>query len=182
MWLVVVLLVVLVLGLIRKVAALEAVAAGDRREPGAERVGGPSLGSPAPSLTAHPELTTMPATRHGRVLLFLNSSCSACRRLADELRMHDRAVFTSGLDVGGVELVLVTDRDGRAAFAGLNVDVIVVQAGGELSCAWSVPGTPFAVAVDHDGIVRASAFTNTATRLGELSRALRTSIDATAVA
>jgi hypothetical protein len=45
-----------------------------------------------------------------------------------------------------------------------------------------VPGTPFAVAVDQNGIVRSSAFTNTATKLADLSRALLASIEATAVA
>lgn len=170
LWLVVLLLVVLVLGLVRKVAALEADLNRGEREP--SYLGGPPLGLRAPSVTGHRELASLPDTERGRVVLFLSSSCGACQRLAGELRNLDRTMNTSGWTPRDVELVLVTDANGRDAYADIDVDAMVVQSGGELSRAWSVPGTPFAIAVDSDGVVRASAFAGTRAKLHELSRAL----------
>lgn len=175
LWLVVLLLVVLVLGLIRRVAVLEAGLAWDQREPG--YVGGPPVGAPAPSVAACRELASAPDTGDGRVVLFLTSSCGVCRRLAGELRTEDRTATTSEWSARDFELVLVTDPNGRDAYADLDADAMVVQTTGELSRAWSVPGTPFAVAMDRDGVVRASGFAGTRAKLDELRRALPASAD-----
>lgn len=174
LWLVVLLLVVLVLGLIRKVTALEADLNRGEREP--SHVGGPPLGVRAPPVTGHRELASLPDTERGRVVLFLNSSCGACRRLAGDLRTADRTATTSGWDERDFDLVVVTDPNGCDAYADLDADAMVVQTGGELSRAWSVPGTPFAVAVDTGGVVRGSAFAGTRAKLDQLSRVLPASV------
>ncbi len=171
LWVVVLLLVVLMLGLIRKVATLEARLALGEHEP--SYVGGPGLGAPAPSVAGRRELTGAPDSEHGRVVLFLSSSCGACRRLAGELRPEDRQTAPSTWAAREFELVVVTDPNGRQIYADLDVDAMVVQTGGELSRAWSVPATPFAVAVDSKGVVRGSAFASTRGKLDELIRALK---------
>lgn len=175
LWLVVLLLVVLMLGLVRKVAALEAAQVpGDRKS---SQVGGPPVGTPAPPVAAHQAvLTSTPDIGHGRVVLFLSSSCGACRRLAGELRTEDRAAAASDRPARDFELVVVTDPNGRDIYTDLDVDAVVVQIGGEMTRAWSVPGTPFAVAVDDNGMVRASAFASTRAKLHELGRAVAANI------
>jgi hypothetical protein len=117
-------------------------------------------------------MAATPRTERGQLVLFLNSSCGACQRLGGELRTADRTATASGWAPRDFELVLVTDANGRDVYADLDADAMVVQSGDELSRAWSVPGTPFAVAVDNDGVVRGSAFAGTRAKLHELSRAL----------
>jgi hypothetical protein len=171
LWLMVITLAVLVLGLINRVGQLERSA---RAQPEARRsFGGPQPGMPLPVVPRHERLAAASGTASKRLILFLSSSCGPCTRLATDLRAAatDEAVDT--LPLAGLELLLVTDRDGVEVFGDLPVSELVVQPDGELTRAWDVPGTPFAVSVDETGVVRASGFASTLVRLNEIADVLK---------
>jgi thiol-disulfide isomerase/thioredoxin len=167
LWAVVLLLVVLVLGLIRKVGMLQL--AQDVPSEVAPSSGGPLSGKPAPGVPGFSQLTSAWDTSRSRVVLFLSSSCGPCRKLAGQLGevAGDRYMVLPPRE--DVDLVVVTDPGGVELFDSLGAAQILVQSASEVSRAWSVPGTPFAVAIDAAGVVRRSAFANTADQIRELA-------------
>jgi hypothetical protein len=171
LWLMVVALAVLVLGLISRVGQLErsALAKPEARRP----VGGPQPGSRLPVVPRHERLAAPSGNASERLILFLSSSCGPCTRLADELRAAAIDEAMDALAPAGPALLVVTDRDGVEVFGDLAVSELVVQPDGELTLAWDVPGTPFAVAVDETGVVRASGFASTLARFNELADSLK---------
>ena len=107
-----------------------------------------------------------------RLFLVLSSTCGPCRKLADELRGGWRA----GDIVDELELVLITDPDGMASYADLGASDIVAQTAGQVSRAWGVPGTPFAVAVDESRLISASGFARTLAGLREMAETLEAGV------
>lgn len=168
LWLMVMALAVLVLGLISRVGQLErsTLAQSEVRQ----SVRGPQPGTQLPVVAGHEQLAAATASR--RLILFLSSSCGPCTRLATDLRTAAMDGGVDALSPAGVELLLVTDLDGGEVFGDIVVSELVVQSDGELTTAWDVPGTPFAVAVDEAGLVRASGFASTLVRLKELADVL----------
>jgi hypothetical protein len=163
LWLVVALLVVLVLGLIRRVGQLESAgSAGDRTGPAGT---GPVSGSPPPIVRGYEHLATVSDDAAARVVLFLSSSCMTCRRLGGELTLALADDDPRGLFFTDIELVLVTDPEGASALAEVGASQLVTDSDGELRRNWSIPGTPFAVVIDETGVIRASGFTSTLARL-----------------
>lgn len=153
-------LAVIVLGLLRQVTPALARAAGP--DPLAM---GPAKGKPLPHFAAAGAdgIMITDAQLRGRpaVLLFLSQGCGPCEVLAQEMR---------GTDLGRLagRLIVVTGSgsDALGIPAGLT---ILTEQDKQVSDALSVSGTPFAIAVDPDGIVRATGIPNTVGQLEELA-------------
>lgn len=170
-WLVVVLLAVVVLGLIGRVNQLEAAATREAPAPVARL----TPGDPLPVVRGFENLTAAAETRGTkRLILFLNSTCGPCRKLADEIK-GDTSDEEAPLP-GHVELILVTDRDGDISFADLGASDIVTQTASEVTRAWGIPGTPFAVAVDEAGTISATGFAGTPNTLREIAKTLEPAV------
>jgi hypothetical protein len=176
LWLMVIALAVLVLGLINRVGRLERAAstqAGLADPEVRAPARGPQLGMRLPVVSGHERLVT-PSASAKRLILFLSSSCGPCKRLAADLKAA--VGIGDGEDAAtpaGVELVVVTDRAGVELFGDLAASELVAQSEGELSSAWNVPGTPFAIALDDHDVVRASGFASKLTHLNDLAGVLR---------
>jgi hypothetical protein len=170
LWLMVISLAVLVLGLINRVGQLERSATA---QPEARRVvRGPQPGARLPVVSRHEHLAAGTGTASKRLLLFLSSSCGPCTRLASDLRAAATDERVQALPPPGIELLVVTDLGGAEVFGDLAISELVVQPDGELTSAWDVPGTPFAVLVDETGVVRASGFASTLAHLNDLANVL----------
>lgn len=164
----VIVLMVIVLGLMRQVAPLlERLAAG--QDIGRMvRDQGPAVGSVLPEFTAQgPDGEVSWAELRGRplVLLFLSPGCGPCQRLATEIGQ-------SGLgDLAG-QLVVLTGQDGRRTL-GLPAGVTVLtERVREVSDRLGVVGSPYAVAVDPDGVVRATRSPNYLREVSDLAAQL----------
>ena len=163
LWLVVVFLAVILLGLIRRVNDLEDAA----RRAALPRVPRLVTGRQLPDSE---NLTVAEWRGRKLLLLFLSSGCGSCQRLADELRAAKCDEEPSPL--GELRLVLITDPGGATRFAGLGASDIVTQTSSELTRAWGIPGTPYAVALDEDGVVGAIGFAGTRTALRKIATTL----------
>jgi hypothetical protein len=165
LWAVVIGLVLVVLGVIRQLTPiLERIASGQAQA--VRPAQGPPIGEPLPEFTgrgSNGETVAAADLRDGPgLLLFLHSSCGPCRILADEL---------STADLGGLaaELTVVTDPGDMGNLmlpAGLRV---VLQSDDEISEALGVRVTPFAIALDGRGTVRAKRAVNTLAQLTRLA-------------
>jgi hypothetical protein len=147
-WAVTVGLVVVVFGLGRRVRILET----SMRSPirfGNLLSSAPAIGSKLPSVPGY-EGIGQPTLGAGRILLFLTSGCSPCRRLGEQLASLSPQQARA---LDGVDVVVVTDEQGLSVYESEQVRV-VAQRDGELSAHFGVRATPFAIAVDKDGTVR----------------------------
>jgi hypothetical protein len=158
----VVVLAVILLGLIRQVTpVLEQAAAVIRTTPAIESQG-PPVGHRIPEFTASgPDGVITAEQLRGRpsVLLFLSVGCGPCEQLAAQLRDADPGDLTG-------QLVVVTGPDGPRELklpAGLR---ILTEQSREISNPLSVIATPFAIALDPEGVVTAARVTNTLEQLG----------------
>lgn len=150
LWAVVVALAIVLLGILRQaVPALERATAVLSTTAGAgSMVLGPGAGTRLP-LALLGDIGAE-ATGHSRsVLLFMTPGCGPCKSLAEEMSRTD----LSGM---AARLLVITGPDGRAEL-GIPGDVpIVPERGREISEPFSVSATPFAIAVDREGIVQAA--------------------------
>jgi hypothetical protein len=151
LWFAVALLLVMVLGLSRRVRELGEAGDEDRvrLEPADEVALGPRLGS---TIDLVPMASPTAAGGHGRdrVVLFLNSSCGASHMFGDELL----AAGEDGFVMVGSDLVLVTDELGAEFYRGLGADEIIVQPANEISRQLGIIATPYGMAIDASGVVR----------------------------
>lgn len=172
LWLIVVMVAVIVLGLIRRVNQLEVASTPTRKgsAPEARLVPGDQL----PAVPGFDDLAPAEWRGRKRIVLFLSSTCGPCRQLAAELRDSSRG-GDSPLS-SGVELILVTDPDGRTSFADLGASATFVQSRSRLSAAWGIPGTPFALAVDGSGTITGAGFVRTRSGLIEVAGSLQTTV------
>lgn len=164
LWLVVVLLVILVTGLIRRINDLEA------REPhaaGRERLG-PKAGYQPPAVRGHDRLVEIAEGLRGRIVLFLGSSSDRSTAVTRALlqHLHDQTGDPEA------DLVLVLEGGGIDGLTELQAAAPVVEDGRELALAWEIPGTPFAVLIDCDGLVRMGTFVQDAADVLSLARLL----------
>jgi hypothetical protein len=157
----VVVLAVIMLGLFRQITpVLEQAAAAVRVVPAIESQG-PPVGRRIPDFTASGADGVITAEKlRGRpsVLLFLSVGCGPCEQLAAQLRGADLGDLTG-------QLVVVTGSDGPHELrlpAGLR---ILTEQNREISDPLSVIGTPFAIALDPEGIVSATRVINTLEQL-----------------
>lgn len=86
-----------------------------------------------------------------QLLLFVSPGCPVCREVLPSLRVAAR--------VGGMRPVVVSEADDpREVLPHVNGAPVVL--GAEVTRAYSVPGTPYAVALDRLGVVRAKGTIN----------------------
>jgi hypothetical protein len=57
-------------------------------------------------------------------------------------------------------VVLVAGRQDIEGLAHLAAVALLIESGREIEAAWNIPGVPFAVAIDPNGIVRSATFTS----------------------
>jgi hypothetical protein len=155
LWAVVLLLLLLVLGLIRQVALLKTPASGSQAPPKSRGYAGVFPARNVAWVRSSAEGTD---SRRARILVFLSSGCGACRRVASEFGDGDQRERARRPAWDAIDLIVVTDAQGSQQFASLRPTEVLIQATGEVSHAWDVPGTPFAVAIDVEGVVRDSGF------------------------
>jgi thiol-disulfide isomerase/thioredoxin len=149
LWVTVVGLIVLVLGVSQRLAAVEA--AGPGGPPLAELAGGPAVGTSLGLLPAYQAVRNAVAEAPA-VLLFLSPTCGPCRQIAREM---DAAERPAG---GPARIVVVTDEREPEAFQARGVvDTVVSDPETALQTALSIRATPFGIAVDGEGVVRRTA-------------------------
>jgi methylamine dehydrogenase accessory protein MauD len=154
LWGLVVILVALVVALARQVGVLH-LRLGPRGALEADDEG-PPLGQ-APPATSVADLTGTSVTVGGpgepQLVLFVSPSCPICHEVLPGLRPAAR--------MGGLAPIVVVDAEVADAdpYRGRDVGAPVVAAP-ELASAYDVPGTPYLVALDHLGVVRAKGTVN----------------------
>lgn len=165
LWAVVLVLVVLVLGLSRRVERMQ-----QDLTPSGGAAGfpaGPAVGERLPTSDQYRELLRSRETKQPRLLLFMHADCLACRGLADEI---DATRGTDGQHVlGGGNVTLVTDEDGATIFDRLGIRQAVVEDYQSFKRALGVPGTPYAVALDAAERVKVARFVPNVARLRDVA-------------
>jgi hypothetical protein len=171
LWLAVVVLAVLVIGLMRQVtSALEQAAATARPETPESLVLGPRVGSALTPFTATDTsgetideqwLRGEPA-----LLLFLHSGCVPCQQIAGDMGQAD-------LDAMPGRLIIVTDPDGPRALGLPSSLHTLVESARQVSDALMIKATPYAVAVDPDGVVRGAGVAGSMERLAAIAEQAR---------
>ena len=154
LWLLVVVLVVIVIALARQIGTLY-LRIGPRGalEMDAE---GPALGSAAPQI----DLTALDGAKvrvggggRAQLLLFISPGCHICEQVLPGV---------GALRQLGVEPVIVTDNDAEETalvYGRKRLEAPIVPGIGVTS-SYEIPGTPFVVIVDSDGLVKAKGTVN----------------------
>jgi len=154
LWLVVLAETLLVLGLSKRLTALESTRPGDVEASSGKmgvlpvgtrlpRIPSDRLGIPSPNVAVRCS-----------VVLFLSPGCAPCLKLVELLRNHDL-----GRNVADdFELVVVSNQTGTEQFS--HVGRTVVDPAGGLAKSLGVPGTPFGMAIDSEGVIRQVAIPN----------------------
>lgn len=159
----VVALAIVVLGLLRQVTPVLERAAAGATGPDHHMLG-PAIGSVLPHFAARGdggEVTDEQLRGHPAVLLFLTAGCGPCKSLAEEMSRAD----LSGL---AGKMVVITGPDGPRDLGIPEGLRILTELNKEVSGPLSVVGTPFAIAVDPDGIIRGALVPNTMSQLDDL--------------
>ncbi len=119
---------------------------------------GPEIDAPLPSVSADPVDGTrirIPISGVASLLLFAAADCALCKRLLPDAMAFDSEELR-------VVVIFSGQRDDlKSAFGTPQIDVpIVVDPTRKLTVHYGVGVTPFAVAVDERGVVRASGIVN----------------------
>ncbi len=125
---------------------------------------GPPLGEAPPTFTATDDRgdeRTIGGPGEGQFLLFVSPSCPVCRHVLPSLPVVAR--------VGGMAPFAISDGPG-APHADGRVPLILAP---ELARTYAVPGTPYAVVLDAEGIVRAKGTVNNLEQLEGLAETAR---------
>ena len=163
LWLVVIGETVLVLGLSRRLTALESPRT---THVGGATMGAMPIGTPIPREIADRLAIPSPDTAiSASVILFLSPECGPCRTLADAVKAQ-----TIGRDAGqDFEIVVVTNEAGVERFS--HVGRTVLDPVGATARSLSVPGTPFGFGTDSQGIIRRIGLANTVDDVRQLAAA-----------
>lgn len=161
----VVILVIIVLGLSRQVTRVLERAAAVQDAEHEPAMQGPVAGSPLPHFEARGpggQVTSEQLRGRPALLLFLSVGCRPCQALADELNRVELGDLTG-------QLVVITGPGGLQELGLPETVLVLTEQAGEVTDALSVLGTPFAIAVDPDGIVNAGRPVNKVTELAGLA-------------
>lgn len=167
LWIAVIGLAVVILGVMRQLTpALERAAGQGGLSLSAQ---GPPIGSELPSFAAR--------TADGQViddtqlrgkptlLLFLSPGCGPCQGLSQEMSRKDLGVLED-------EILVVTAEEGLSEL-GLPASVpVITELSREVSDVMEITSTPFALAVDPAGVVRAKRIPNTVRDLRSIAAVL----------
>jgi methylamine dehydrogenase accessory protein MauD len=171
LWVVVVVLAVLVVALARQVGTLH-LRLGPR---GALELDdeGPSLGDAPPPAELR-DLRGRPVIVGGsgpaRLLLFVSPGCPICREVLPGVG--------AAAGAAGMTAVVVADSNGPEVQAAYGVGAPApVVASPELAGRYEIPGTPYVVALDEEGIVRAKGTVNNLEQMEGLAETARRRAD-----
>lgn len=150
LWLVVLGLVVVVGGVLRRIAVVlesqPVAVSGSRRvgPPHGERLRGLTVGR---SDGGAAELVELAGPF---VLAVLTSHCGPCLSIVEWLRDHPESLETAGT------LIVLTDRNGRSVLDLDAITTVITDDAEQMFSALNIPGTPFAIVVNQDGTVDSS--------------------------
>jgi hypothetical protein len=151
MCLVLVGLVAVVAGLLRRVAVvLESQPVAGSRDVASM---GPEVGSRLPDLVvgrSDGEQVALSDLPGPFVLAMLTSHCGPCLTIVEWLRDHPSSLESAGA------LVVLTDAGGREVLGLDDIATVVSDDAGQMFDALNVPGTPFAISVGSNGDVESS--------------------------
>jgi len=172
LWVAVLALAVVVLGVLRQVsAALDRAAA--HSGPIAPWQQGPRVGDLVPHFTGRDMAGKVVDDRGLRgqpaLLVFLREGCGPCHRLAQEMSANDLSAISD-------KLIIVTNATNPGELdvpEGLRV---VSESDNELSTPLAVQATPFAIALDEGGFVRAANVPNTLAELRSLAAVVSSAV------
>jgi hypothetical protein len=168
LWLVVLGLIVLVLGLSRRLTVMES-ASTSVKSASTGPMGALAAGTAVPRATAdHLAIPSTDDTISSSVILFLSPGCGPCVKLAHAL--NQRPLWRAADE--NCEIIVVTDEAGTELFG--RIGRTVPDSAGTLAKSFRVPGTPFGFAVDAHGIIRAAGIPNTAADVQKLANATPT--------
>lgn len=173
LWVVVVFLLVLVLGLSRRIGTLEARLGDDPYDQG-PLDGAPAIGDLLPLPEGHEDLRWGPESGAAHVVLFLSSTCGPCLTLGEKLKAL--AEDSDGLPeaLRDTEILIVTDSPGETVFGNLGIGArLVTQSDGEISQELGIRVSPFGLGIDAEGIVRAVTLPNTTEDVAAMAEACR---------
>lgn len=153
LWVLVVALALLTLALARQIGTLH-LRLGPRGALELDEEGPPLDEAPEPvdtrDLDGRPLAIGGPG--HPQLILFVSPGCPICREVLPSLPVAAR--------VGGMRPVVVSDsEDPREAVPDGDTNAPVILGPG-VARAYAVPGTPYAVALDRQGVVRAKGTIN----------------------
>jgi len=154
LWAVVLLLTVLVLGLSRRIGALEA-RIGDSSPVQDILAGAPAVGDSLPVIKGHESLRWAPQSDAAQVVLFLSSTCGPCRTLAAKLEHLAEDGNELPEILKNSEILIITDSSGEPIFGDLGIGArLVTQSDGEISRELGIRASPFGLGIDANGIVQ----------------------------
>jgi len=170
-WIAVIALAVLVFALLRQIGVLH-----ERVAPAGALMGGeePAVGERAPlyelrDWSGRPcRVGGLDEAERRTLLLFVSPTCPVCKELLPVARSMRRA------EGEGLRLVLASDgsREEHAAFVARHaLDSETYVLSGELGRAYQVAKLPYAILLDHEGVVRARGLVNSREHLESLIEA-----------
>lgn len=170
LWVVVVLLVFVVLGLLRRVSGvLEGAEMRLRSSPMSLLTGGLAIGEvvEAFSLTdaAGKPVRSDALLAGGAVLVFMEHNCEPCQVLATSLREQEEARFVR-------PVLVVLDEAERGDWDLGKAVTLVYQDDRQASTAFQNNATPQAFAVDPEGVVVGKSVTNSAAAVEDLVKSI----------
>lgn len=136
---------------------------------------GPAIGDPAPVID-HSTVTggkeKLGATQGKRtILVFVSAGCKACEEVAPAMR----SVARSERRTIQVTLISLDGDDATRQFVARNrLAFVPTISSYELAAAYGVMGTPYAIAIDENAVVRAKGLVNRLEHLESLVTALDT--------
>ena len=155
LWLLVVTLGIVVVALARQIGTLH-LRLGPR---GALEMDdeGPPLGEPAPlveTTTLDGAPVTIGGPAHSRLLAFVSPGCHVCEQILPAV-----PVIARSTDLHGYLITDVDAHETAAAFGSKDLGVPILPAPAVVQ-AYEVPGTPYVVVLDAQGLVRAKGTVN----------------------
>ncbi len=173
LWAVVLFLLVLVLGLSRRIGILEAELGNGSSDRG-PLDGAPAVGDLLPLPKGHEEVRWGSRSGAGQVVLFLSPMCGPCLTLGE--RLKDLSGNDSGLPeaLRDTEILIITDVGGEPIYGDLGIGAqLVTQSDSEIARELGIRVSPFGLGIDANGIVRAVALPNTVADVEAIADACR---------
>jgi hypothetical protein len=169
MWVVCIALVTLVLGLSRRIGALEVGLAGRTVDTAAHEIRPQLLGRQFADLAVESGVVGASDGMAG-VLLFVSEGCGPCQMLAASLAARlDEEDATAVAQVVGIRVTVITDQAG--AFDELGATAVIVDPDGKIRREFGVAMTPTGIALNDDGVVVEAMIANQYDHVEKLARA-----------
>ena len=103
-----------------------------------------------------------------RIVLFLSSGCSPCTKLRTSLIAPENAPKLPN----DVKLIVVTDEWGAGKYSTPPFHGCIVDTNTQISKGFGITSVPYGIALDSEGVVRATATPNSIEDVASLAAAL----------